>query len=82
MSELSASTSSPILLTLEQAELAPPYYKADWYRRQLRAGKIRGSKVGGRWFVEQSAIQELFDKGSNLPKRNDAATRRRRRRAA
>ena len=77
MSNVTASTSSPILLTLEQAELVPPYYKADWYRRKLRAGKIRGSKVGGRWFVEDTAIQELFDKGSNLPKRSDKANSKR-----
>jgi hypothetical protein len=69
-------------LTLEEAEKRAPYFSADWYRRQLRAGKIRGSKVGGRWFVEESAIEELFANGSNRPERTEASTRRRRRRAA
>lgn len=70
-----------VWLTLEEAEQRKPYYKADWYRRQLRAGKIRGSKVGGRWFVEESAIEELFNAGSNSPGRTEASTRRRRKRA-
>lgn len=69
-------------LTTEQAEQVAPYFKADWYRRQLRAGTLRGSKVGGRWFVEESAIEELFETGSNRPKRTEASTRRRRKRAA
>ena len=61
------------LLTLKEAEQFPPYYKADWYRRKLTAGKIRGSKVGGQWFIEKAEIEALFKAGSNLPPRSDAA---------
>lgn len=63
-------------LTPEQAADQLPFGNADWIRMQLRAGRLRGSKVSGRWLVEESAITEMVEAGSN------AQTRRRRRRSA
>lgn len=71
-------TTTPVrrYLTPEQAADLLPYGNADWIRQQLRRGTLRGSKVGGRWMVEESAIDEMVEAGSN------STTRRRRRRAA
>ena len=63
-------------LTPEQATKRLPFGTADWIRQQLRSGKLRGSKVAGRWVVEESAIDEMVANGAN------ATARRRRRRAA
>lgn len=62
-------------LTPEQATTRLPFGNADWIRAQLRTGRLRGSKVGGRWMVDESAIAEMVEAGTNVP-------RRRRRRAA
>lgn len=62
-------------LTPEQAAHLLPYGNADWIRQQLRRGTLRGSKIGGRWMVEESAIEEMVEAGSN------STTRRRRRRS-
>lgn len=62
-------------LTPEQVAARLPRGNADWVRIQLRKGALRGSKVGGAWFVEESALTEMIEAGSN-------STRRRRRRAA
>lgn len=62
-------------LTPEKAAERLPFGNADWVRQQLRAGRLRGSKVGGRWVVEESAITEMVDAGTN-------STRRRRRQRA
>lgn len=69
-------------LSPEQAAEAFPHFKPEWFREQLRAGKLRGSKVGGRWIIERSAIDAMVQAGSNDPARGPASTRRRRRRAA
>lgn len=69
-------------LSPEQAAEEVPRFKAEWFREQLRAGKLRGSKVGGRWVIERSAIDEMVQAGSNVQDRTEAAKRRRRRRAA
>lgn len=63
-------------LTPEQASKKLPFGNADWIRMQLRAGRLRGSKVRGRWMVEESAIAEMVEAGSNVQ------TRRRRQRAS
>lgn len=63
-------------LTPEQAAERLPIGNADWVRMQLRAGRLAGSKIGGRWLVEEAAIDEMVRAGSN------AQTRRRRRRAS
>lgn len=62
-------------LTPEQAAEHLPIGNADWFREQLRKGVLRGSKVGGRWLVDEAAIDEMVQDGSN-------STRRRRRRAS
>lgn len=58
-------------ITPEQAAADPrlPVGNADWYRIQLRAGKLRGSKVGGRWVIDEDAIEEMVEAGSNTPRR-------------
>lgn len=60
-------------LTPEEAASRLPVGNADWFREQLRKGSLRGSKVGGRWLVDETAIDEMVEAGSN------ATTRRRRR---
>lgn len=67
-------TTSTTYLTPEAAAELLPVGNADWVRIQLRAGKLRGSKIGGRWVVEESAIHEMVEAGSN------STARRRRRR--
>jgi hypothetical protein len=62
-------------LTPEDAANLLPFGNADWIRRQLRAGNLRGSKVSGRWLVEAAAIDDMVKAGTN------STTRRRRRRA-
>lgn len=69
------STTHRQYLTPEQAAELLPYGNADWIRQQLRRGALRGSKVGGRWMVEESAIDEMVEAASN------STTRRRRRRS-
>ena len=66
--------SETVYLTPEKAAERLPVGNADWIRMQLRAGRLRGSKVGGRWVVEETAIHEMVEAGSN------STTRRRRRR--
>lgn len=65
-------------LTPEQVAADPrlPGRNADWVRKMLRAGKMRGSLIDGRWYVPEDAIAEMFESGTNQP------TRKRRRRAA
>ena len=63
-------------LTPEQAAQRLPFGNADWIRAQLRAGHLRGSKISGRWLVEEAAIAEMVEAGSNMQGR-----RRRRRQA-
>jgi excisionase family DNA binding protein len=44
----------------------------DALRRWLRAGKIRGSKIGGRiWRIRESDIQEFLDNHSTKLKSED-----------
>lgn len=38
-------------LTPDQAAELRPFGNADWYREQLRLGKLHGSKIGGRWWA-------------------------------
>ena len=68
-------------LSPEEASAEFPRFKPEWFREQLRAGKLRGSKVGGRWVIERSAIAEMLEAGSNDPARSKASARRRRRAA-
>lgn len=62
-------------LTPEQAAERLPIGNADWFRAQLRRGRLRGSKVGGRWLVAEDAIAEMVEAGTN------STTRRRRQRS-
>lgn len=61
-------------LTPEQAAEQRPFGNADWYREQMRAGKLWATKVGGRWFTTVEAIDTMAEQASN-------STRRRRKRA-
>lgn len=71
----SLSTGAKVWLTPEQAAQHLPIGNADWVRQQLRQGRLRGSKIGGRWMVEKSAIDDMIEAASN------STTRRRRRRS-
>lgn len=64
-------------LTPEQVAADPrlPRGNADWVRKQLRAGRLRGSLIDGRWYVPEDSIEEMLQSGTN-------DTRRRRKRAA
>lgn len=62
-------------LTPEQAAERLPFGNPDWIRAQLRAGRLRGSKIGGRWLVEPAALDDMVAAGSNQQ------VRRRRRRS-
>jgi hypothetical protein len=61
-------------ITPEQAAALTPFGNADWYREQMRLGKLWATKVGGRWFTTIEAIDTMAQAGSN-------STRRRRKRA-
>lgn len=63
-------------ITPERAAELLPFGNAAWVRMQLRAGRLRGSKIGGRWLVEEAAITEMVEAGTN------STARRRRRRSA
>lgn len=71
---MTAAVVEDVLLTPAQASARLPFGNADWVRAQLRAGRLRGSKVSGRWMVYESAITDMVEAGSN-------STRRRRQRA-
>lgn len=34
---------------------------ADWYLRQLRAGKLPGHKIGRKWVLTESDVQAALD---------------------
>jgi hypothetical protein len=58
-------------LTPEQVAADPrlPRGNADWVRKQLRAGRLRGSLIDGRWYVAESAIDEMFTSADNDPRK-------------
>jgi hypothetical protein len=62
-------------LSPEQAAEELPQFKAEWFRTQLRTGRLAGSKIGGRWFTTKAALDAMVEAGSN-------STRRRRQRKA
>jgi len=56
-------------ITPEQASDLLPRGNADWIRIQLRKGTLEGSKVGGRWFTTQEALDAMVAAGSNTQRR-------------
>lgn len=40
-------------------------------RRYIKEGKIVASKIGGKWNITSSSIEELLDKSINIKKSND-----------
>jgi hypothetical protein len=66
-------------LTPEEAADRLPFGNADWVRAQLRTGRLRGSKVGGRWVTDQDAIDEMVKAGTNDTTRTRPTRRRRQR---
>lgn len=36
-----------------------------WVRDQLASGRLRGSKVGARWFIPAAAVDEMMAAASN-----------------
>lgn len=63
-------------LTPRQAAEKFPYGNTDWVRRQLQSGRLRGSRIGGRWVTTEEAIREMVEAASN------STARPRRRRAS
>jgi len=57
------------LLTPDQAAERFPRFNADFIRIQLRKGTLEGSKVGGRWFTTQEALDAMVAAGSNTQRR-------------
>ena len=57
-------------LTPEQVAQDPrlPRRNADWVRKQLKRGSLRGSRVDGRWYVPEDAIDEMFEAKTNRPR--------------
>lgn len=69
------------LLTPAEAAAHPRYHRlgnANWFRDQMRQGKLGATKPKGRWFVDSDAIEAMLDAGSNSTEVK--TTRRRRRR--
>jgi hypothetical protein len=60
---------SDYLTPTEAAALRPKFGNADWYREQLRLGRLHGSKIGGRWFTTLDDIDEMVEKGQNFKRR-------------
>jgi hypothetical protein len=63
------------LLSPEQVAERLPSHNAESVRSMLRRGTLRGSRIGGRWYIAEDAIAELMEAHSN-------SVRRRRRRAS
>lgn len=53
-----------------------PSFTLWWLYQRLRAGDIRGSLIGRKWLIEESAIDEFLEAHSNT------LARRRRQRSA
>lgn len=64
--------------TPEQVAEDFPAFNAEWWRQQCRSGRVRASRVGGRWLIPEGAPEELIERMTN----QTARTRPRRRRAS
>jgi hypothetical protein len=53
------------LLNPDEFAARLPGVSAWWVRRELAAGRIRGSKIGRRWFIPEDALTELVQINSN-----------------
>jgi hypothetical protein len=73
------TTEQPDWLTPEQVAARTPTGNADWVRQQLRTGKLRGSKIGGAWWVSPEAVAEMVAAASNSTARPATSRRRRQR---
>lgn len=76
---MSIKLADPEWLTPDQVADLLPRGNADWVRQQLRTGRLRGSKLGGAWFVEPAAVREMLDAASNSTARTTTSRRRRQR---
>lgn len=47
------------VLSVESVSEGTPYSKG-WIRAQLRAGRLRGRKLGGRWIILRPALLEFL----------------------
>lgn len=56
----------PDLTPQQAAQKHPNLGNADWFREQMRAGKLWGAKVGGRWLTDDEAIGEMVNAGQNF----------------
>lgn len=68
------------LLNVEEA--AGQLRCTPWFlRRELNAGNLRGSKIGGHWRIPAEAVEEYVTAHSNVQQPTRPARRRRRRSA-
>lgn len=61
-------------LTPEQVATLFPRFNADWWRRELRAGRCEGFLNGRKWLTTEEHARARIEQGSNT-------VRKRRRRA-
>lgn len=70
------TTATAHLSPAAAAEQFPEFGNADWFRDALRSGRLRGSRINGRWYTTAEDIAEMVAEATNRP------ARRRRRRAS
>lgn len=68
---------------LKVDEVAERLRVTPWFvRRELSAGRLRGSKVAGHWRVPAEAVEQYLNEHSNIAAVPAMPVRRRRRRSA
>lgn len=55
----------PNLLNPKQFAALIPGASDYWVRQELNAGRIRGSKIGRRWYIPEDSLTELVTATSN-----------------
>lgn len=50
------------VLSVASASASTPYSKG-WIRAQLRAGRLRGRKLGGKWVILRTALLDFLRDG-------------------
>lgn len=62
-------TRIPDLTPTLAAEQFPNLGNANWFRIQMRAGKLWAAKVGGRWMTDAEAIEAMVEAGQNFKRK-------------
>jgi hypothetical protein len=53
------------LLSPDEFAARLPRRTPAWVRRELRAGRIRGSQINRQWYIPEAALTELMEAHSN-----------------